>query len=343
MTRIQFGTLSIPSCPVDLYMEKFFDSEEAPEQEIDVKNYDTLTQTLKELESGELDLLAMPAELLHGKQLQMYNANCEVLGARTPRTPNMILVSENKLQYQPKSAIILSDSKLVRRQLRRARKGLRVLSTKAFIEINEREEIFEDELEKYSWMEKLRLNEDIDGYIIPRVIYSEVDINCRRHSLLPDPHNFGDSHYLAHPYSDLVVIVGRKKFPKSISELFTETEGDTIWKIQNYFLSSLDEEQLQTMGVLVRHRKLSTLMIQAEKHRDLTMEQSFHDLEGEVITNEVLVELRIEKISNDGKRTISLHRVVPYSKYEIAMVATEKDWTKVLERAEMNEIKFIND
>jgi len=25
------------------------------------------------------------------------------------------------------------------------------------------------------------------------------------------------------------------------------------------------------------------------------------------------------------------------------MVATEKDWTKVLERAEMNEIKFIND
>jgi hypothetical protein len=84
-------------------------------------------------------------------------------------------------------------------------------------------------------------------------------------------------------------------------------------------------------------------MIQAEKYRDLTMEQSFHDSEGEVITNEVLVELRIEKISNDGKRTISLHRVVPYSKYEIAMVATEKDWTKVLERAEMNEIKFIND
>jgi hypothetical protein len=148
---------------------------------------------------------------------------------------------------------------------------------------------------------------------------------------------------LPQPYSDLVVIIGRKNFPKSIAELFTEIEGDTIWKIQDYFLSSMDKKELQSIGVLVRHRKLSTLMIQAEKHRDLTMEQSFHDLEGEVITNEVLVELRIEKISNDGKRTISLHRVVPYSKYEIAMVATEKDWTKVLERAEMNEIKFIND
>ena len=36
MERIQFGTLSVLSCPVDKYMEKFFDSEEAPEQEIDV-------------------------------------------------------------------------------------------------------------------------------------------------------------------------------------------------------------------------------------------------------------------------------------------------------------------
>ena len=343
MERTQFGTLSIPSCPVDKYMEKFFDSEEAPDQEIDVINYHSLDETLKKLEIGDLDLLALPAELLHGKQLQIYNANCEVLGGRTPRTPNMILVSENKLQYQPKSAIILSDSKLVRRQLRRSRKGLRVLSTKAFIDINEREENFDNELEKYSWMEELRLNEEIDGYIIPRVIYSEVNINGRRHSLLPDPHNLGDSHYLPRPYSDLVVIIGRTNFPKSIAELFTEIEGDTIWKIQDYFLSSVDEKQLQTIGVLVRHRKLSTLMIQAEKHRDLTMEQSFHDLEGEVITDEVLVEFRIEKISSDGKRTISVHRVVPYSKYEVAIVATKKDWTKVLERSGMNETKFIND
>ena len=97
MARIQFGTLSIPSCPVDKYIEKFFDSGESPEHEIDVKNYDSFAETLKDLENGELDLLAMPAEFLHGKQLEMYNANCEVLGARAPRTPNMILVSENKI------------------------------------------------------------------------------------------------------------------------------------------------------------------------------------------------------------------------------------------------------
>tara|TARA_B100001758_G_scaffold247555_1_gene265904 strand:- start:5360 stop:6385 length:1026 start_codon:yes stop_codon:yes gene_type:complete len=341
MDRIQFGTLSIPSCPVDKYMEKFLDSEESPELEIELKSCKNLSLALKKLENGELDLLALPAENLHGKQLEMYNANCEVLGARTPRTPNMILVSENKIQYQPKSAIILSDSKLVRRQLRRARKGLRVLSVIAFTEIYDLDLEFDDELSKYSWMEELRLNGDIDGYVIPRVIYSQIDINERRHSLLPDPNNLGDSHFLPQPYSDLVIIIGRKNFPRSISELFSEVEGDTIWKMQDYFLSSIDEKELEGIGILVRHRKLSTLMTQAEKHKDLIMEQSFHDLEGEVITNEILVEFRIEKISNNGKKTISLQRVIPYSKFQIAMVATEKDWKKILDRAEMND--FVND
>jgi len=322
-------------------MEKFLDSEESPELEIELKSCKNLSLALKKLENGELDLLALPAENLHGKQLEMYNANCEVLGARTPRTPNMILVSENKIQYQPKSAIILSDSKLVRRQLRRARKGLRVLSVIAFAEIYNLDLEFDNELSKYSWMEELRLNGDIDGYVIPRVIYSQIDINERRHSLLPDPNNLGDSHFLPQPYSDLVIIIGRKNFPRSISELFSEVEGDTIWKMQDYFLSSIDEKELEGIGILVRHRKLSTLMTQAEKHKDLIMEQSFHDLEGEVITNEILVEFRIEKISNNGKKTISLQRVIPYSKFQIAMVATEKDWKKILDRAEMND--FVND
>ena len=101
--------------------------------------------------------------------------------------------------------------KLVRRQLRRARKGLRVLSTKAFTDINDIKVNFNDELEKYSWMEELRSNDDIDGYVIPRVIYSEVNINGRRHSLLPDPNNLGDSHYLPEPYSLIPLVFQRSQ------------------------------------------------------------------------------------------------------------------------------------
>jgi len=342
MERIQFGTLSIPSCPVNQYMDKFFESSESPDIKIESKEYESLTSALENLEKGDLDLLTMPASLLHGRQIEMHEANCEVLGARTPRTPNMVLVSENKIRYQPKSAIILTKSKLVRRQLRRSRGGMRVLSPSAFIKIEKRDESFENELEIYSWMEKLRQNKEIDGYIIPRVIYSTLNISERRHTLLPDPQNLGDDHFLPNPYSDLVVILGRKKYPNKIVKLFSETEGETIWKIQNHFIGRMDDDQLETVGMLTRHRQMRDIMKQAEEHRDLTMVQAFHDSEGEVNTNEVLVEFRIEAISDDGKRTISMDRVVPYSKYEIAMIATERDWRKIIKNAEMSDIGFLN-
>ena len=58
-------------------------------------------------------------------------------------------------------------------------------------------------------------------------------------------------------------------------------------------------------------------------------------------TNEVLVEFRIETVSNDGKRTIGVDRVIPYSKYERAMIATEKDWRKIVESAGMDGIDFL--
>jgi hypothetical protein len=342
MERIQFGTLSISSCPVNQYMEKFFESNEAPDTQIENEEQESFTQALESLQNGDLDLLAMPARLLHGKQVEMYEANCQVHGARTPRTPNMVLVSENKIQYQPKSAIILCESKLIRRQLRRSRRGMRVLSPVAFIEIEKRNESLGNELERYAWMEKLRQNKEIDGYIIPRVIYSTLNISERRHTLLPDPQNRGDNHFLPTAYSDLVVLVGRKNYPNKNSKLFSEIEGETVWKIQNHFIGRMDENQLNGIGILTRHRKMSTLMKQAEEHRDLTMEQAFHDLEGEANTNEVLVEFRIETISNDGKRTIAVDRVIPYSGYEVAMIATEKDWRRVIESSKIAGIDFFN-
>jgi len=342
MERIQFGTLSISSCPVNQYMEKFFESSEAPDAQIETKKQESFIQALENLQNGDLDLLAMPARLLHGKQMEMYEADCQVHGARAPRTPNMVLVSENKIQYQPKSAIILCESKLIRRQLRRSRGGMRVLSPNAFIEIEKRDESLGNELERYSWMEKLRQNNEIDGYIIPRVIYSTLNISERRHTLLPDPQNRGDDHFLPTAYSDLVVLVGRKNYPNKNAKLFSEIEGETVWKIQNHFIGKMDENQLNGIGILTRHRKMSTLMKQAEEHKDLTMEQAFHDLEGEANTNEVLVEFRIETISNDGKRTIAVDRVIPYSGYEIAMIATEKDWRRVIESSKITGIDFFN-
>ena len=62
-------------------------SEEAGNLELEINPVNTLEEAIQGLKEGELDLLAMPARLLHGKQIKLLEAGCQVLGARTPRRP----------------------------------------------------------------------------------------------------------------------------------------------------------------------------------------------------------------------------------------------------------------
>ena len=71
-------------------------------------------------------------------------------------------------------------------------------------------------------------------------------------------------------------------------------------------------------------------MEEAEKYKDLTLEQACHDSEGEVLDSEVHVEIKIEKISKNGKRTVGIHRIIPYSKYEYATISLIRDWEVIL-------------
>ena len=86
-----------------------------------------LNSSLEELSQGKFDVLALPAVDLHGNETDMIRFECEVNGAITPKRPNFLLISENKIDYQPKSAIILCEQKVIRRQMRRARNDLRIL------------------------------------------------------------------------------------------------------------------------------------------------------------------------------------------------------------------------
>ena len=240
------------------------------------------------------------------------------------------MVSDNKIQYLPGFAIILCDNKLNRRQLRRSRGGLRVLDSDAFASILGIEEGPSDPVMKAKWMEELRGAGEIDGFVIPRGIYEGANLVSRRHSLLPDGLNEGDPDFLPSAYSDLIVLLARNRFPKSISKEISEREGETCWWVQNSMLGSLDPEMLEKIGVLVRHRQVRSLIKQAEATRDLTLEQVCLDPDGEVIEDEVHVEIRLEFVSKDGARTIGLHRVIRHSDYERATIASLRDWETMI-------------
>ena len=340
---LTLATLDSHDCPVGSRMASFLSSEGSPEFRIDLTQTQSLEDGLRRLETGDIDILASPAQMVHGNMMAVLRAECKVIGARTPVRPYPVLVSENKLQYQPKSAILLCDSKLIRRQLRRARRGIRILSPQAYAHFEGIGPIPDDQLSLTGWMEGLRESGDIDGYVITRGLYDRCQLGSRRHSLLPDGLNEGDPRFIPPAYSDLVVFVARNRFPISIAEEISEKEGETVWWVQNSMIGSLDNESLEKMGIMVRHRQVRSLIKQAESTRDLTLEQVCLDPDGEVIEEEVHVEIRMERLSKDGKRTVGLHRVIRYSDFERATVASLRDWETILKEVSRDVPKDFHD
>ncbi|RJU84655.1 MAG: hypothetical protein DWB93_00985 [Candidatus Poseidoniales archaeon] len=328
--KIKIVTLDTPNCDITKYINNLLELEEFSEFErINSKKLD-FSRSIKGLSEGKYDVIAMTGQQLHGKELDMLQYECHVSGAITPKRPNMLLISENKIGYQPKSAIILCDYKIIRRQLRRTRSDLRVLSTEAYQSICNLEKKYSNEFERVAWMEEERKIGKIDGFITSKEIFEKLKLDGRRHTLLPDPKNGGDYHFLPIPYSDLIILLTRKSSPKSLIKRITEKEGETIWWIQNQIIGSLGNEELSNISILVRHRKVKSLMEEAEKYKDLTMEQACHDSEGEVLDSEVHVEIKMEKISKNGKRTVGIHRIIPYSKFEFATISLIRDWEVML-------------
>jgi hypothetical protein len=92
-------------------------------------------------------------------------------------------------------------------------------------------------------------------------------------------------------------------------------------------------DEVDKVGILVRHQQVGAIMRKAEEFLDLVVESAFHDPYGEVPDTEVHVEIRMEILSNDGRHTLSLERLVPYSDYEPATIAVLQDWDLMVANA----------
>ncbi|DAC36298.1 MAG TPA: hypothetical protein D7H79_01200 [Candidatus Poseidoniales archaeon] len=334
--RLEVASLDHPDCLVSKHLRTFASSPEASEIELVIESVDSLEAGLSALVEVECDLLALPARLLHGKQVEMLQAGCKVVGSRTPRRPARVLVSENKLWYQPRGAIILADSQLIRRQLRRARRGLRVLSPKAYAGIHEIDLPDGNSESLAIWMESLRADGSIDGFVASRDVYDSIRPDGRRHVLGVDAIDRGSDIFLPIAYADLIVFIGRNAFPFRLSNLISEKEGESAWWIQNHLIGAVPEEEIDRVGILVRHRQVGTIMRKAQEFFDLAMENAFHDPEGDVPDTAVHVETHIEVISKNGLRTLSMERVMPFTLLESATITMLKDWEILLKNTTAN-------
>ena len=324
--RIVVGTLDSPSCPVFSHISEHLDSSESEDFEHSVTSVKGFESGIKSLSEGDLDLLAFPAKEIFGREGMISDSGCQVIGARTPKRPSLVLVSSDRLMYQPKSAIIVSDSGLVRRQLLRARPDLQAISTE---ELGDQVPGFvkpDDPHDIPSLLAELLEKGEIEGFVISRAEYDRTNQTERRHTLMSQPNERGAPHFVPPPYSDLIAVISRIGFPNRLASKLTESEGNTSLWVQSRIMGDLETSMHDITGLEVRHRQVGAILRQAEANRDLVLEQSCHDPDGEIYHDEVRVEIRMETLSKDGRRTLSLERLVAISEYQRAVIALLMDW-----------------
>ncbi len=325
-SQIVVGTLDSHSCQVTSQISSHFESTDLADVEYSIAAIEGFDSGVKSLSAGEIDLLALPATEIFGRESVISDCGCQVIGARTPRRPSLVLVSPDRLMYQPKSAIIVSDSDLVRRQLLRARPDLNPISSK---ELGSLIPGFKPPEEPHNLprdLAELLAKGEIDGFVISRAEYDETNQTERRHTLLSQPNERGAPHFVPPPYSDLIAVVSRIGFPNRLASNLTESEGNTVLWVQSRIMGELATSMHNITGLEVRHRQVGAILRQAEANRDLVLEQSCHDPDGEIYHDEVRVEIRVETLSKDGRRTISLERLVAISEYQRAVIALLMDW-----------------
>ena len=134
--RLIVGALDSSSWRISTIVSSHLDTIDHEGLEQSVIPIEKASSALDSLSEGEIDLLAAPTSEIIGREAELADKGCNIVGARTPRRPSLVLVSPNRLMYQPKSAIIVSDSELIRRQLLRARPDIQVLRTDQVLRIS---------------------------------------------------------------------------------------------------------------------------------------------------------------------------------------------------------------
>ena len=86
----------------------------------------------------------------------------------------------------------------------------------------------------------------------------------------------------------------------------------------------------------VSHRQVASLLMQSEDERVPIIAEACISADGEIHEEEVHIEIRMEVISFDGKRILSIQRITPYSGYEFKVTSTIIDWKKMIDASTGN-------
>jgi hypothetical protein len=241
------------------------------------------------------------------------------------REPTRVLVSEDKPEYIPKGGIIIADCEIVRRQMIRLRKDIQVSLPNEFGDAPEG--VFERTL----WLEELRQNSSIDGYIIPRALHASLPFRTRRHTLGMQRENPERSRFIPVPLDGFTVLISRQDFPVGGLAEITDVGAAFSLRLEMMILDNIDEDMHHKVALMVEQRKVGTILREAHRTGDDLANRGMVTDKDEIKSSKTRIDIALETVNKDGTVTAGVEKVFPPAESHSATLTVLNNWNSILD------------
>jgi len=225
-----------------------------------------IESAIEALKNGTGDLMAMSA-----LDWREYNVDgLSIVSVLPRREPTWVLVSDDKPEYLHQKALIVCDHELLRRQMRRLRSDLTLLTSEEFAKKIGKLDTFLDidEEDRVHWIEECRQDELLEGFVVSRGEHSALKYKARRHTLGLQRENPERTHFVPPPLHGFTLLVSRTDFPPAKVPPMTDSGAYLSHRIEAALLDSLPEHLHSIIGIHVEQRKFKTILKEAQRSLD---------------------------------------------------------------------------
>ena len=316
------------------------------------KNFDFKLSQLPHIESAVEALKNGTGDLMAMSALDWRNLNVdglEIVAVLPRREPTWVLVSDDKPEYLHQKALIVCDNELLRRQMRRLRSDLDILTSTAFAEkIGHLQAFLKlEKEERVHWIEECRQDELVDGFVVSRGEHSALRYKSRRHTLGMQRENPERTHFVPPPLYGFTLLVSRKGFAQSKIPPVTDSGAFMAHRIESALLDSLPKHLLEITGIFVEQRKFRTILKETQRSGDDFTNESLLNsgkakakegpskweeaIPRKAVPTTARIQMKIETLNFEGTVSASVERTCTIEESHMGMVNLLKEFEILLD------------
>ena len=316
---------------VSTHAEKFIDS--SPDGlNLVAKHVPHLETALELLVDGHGDIVPVSGEWWYNNRSRYFSAALVL----PRREPTRVLVGEDKPEYIPKNGIIVADCEVLRRQMLRLRNDLSVKLPSDFVNIPD------DVFGRVEWLENIRSNGEIDGFITTRTLHSSLKNKPRRHTLGMQRKDDARSRFIPIPLEGYTVLLTRKDFPASRFSKVIDMGAALSLRLELTVLDSIESTMKDKIGLIIEQRKIRSIMQDVgNRGKSIGSENPLKEWKtfsgGETHQgpkdSDPRIDVILETISADGSVTTSVERIFPIDESHSGIQTLVVNWQQLLKIA----------